>query len=243
VSVTNQVEAVVPHILLLHSYGLGSRELVLNYPSWSISAEFFAYLLFPALMFFCRKTPVVLVVSVLLLIALAATARILFGAFLFELQAFGLPRIFPEFLLGIALYLTVERKQLNRIWLLCIPVLVIIPLLILESDLAFVLAACACIAILYMTDAGAPQRGLQPLVHLGAISYSIYMVHALVEMTGFKVLEKILQIADGNFPLTFLPLTLLVIVAAGHCCWRFVERPGHRLLLGYGIKKEAPPPL
>ncbi len=221
----------ITNVLLLHSFGLGSRVLNLNYPSWSISAEFFAYLLFFPLVAMCRKVPVPLGFSSLFLAMVAIASPYLFGDNLFDLSSFGLPRVLPEFLLGIALFVTIRDKQIHPVWLFATPALIIAPILILKSDIAFVFGATACIAILYLTDRGFPRHGLRSLTHLGIISYSIYMVHALVEMTGFKVLERAFGIHDGAFPLLFLPLILLVTIAVGHVCWRFVEQPAHRMIV------------
>jgi peptidoglycan/LPS O-acetylase OafA/YrhL len=101
----------------------------------------------------------------------------------------------------------------------------------LASNVAFVFGAAAYVAILYMADHGQPLCGFLPLQHLGVISYSIYMVHALVEMTSFKLMERVFGIQDGAFPLVFLPLILIAIIGFGHLCWKFVEQPAHRLFL------------
>ena len=39
-------DSILPNVLLIHAWDV-TKHLSLNYPSWSVSAEFFVYLLFP----------------------------------------------------------------------------------------------------------------------------------------------------------------------------------------------------
>lgn len=240
VSVPDQAKALLANTLLLHAFGMGSRVLMLNYPSWSISAEFFVYLLFFPLMIACRKIPGALIFAALFFVGTVMASPYLFDQPFFELSSFGLPRVLPEFVMGIALFLSVQGKRVSSRWIAAVPLLIVVPVVLLASDLAFVFGAAACVAILYMADHGQPWRALLPLQHLGVISYSVYMVHALVEMTSFKVMERMFGIQEGAFPLVFLPLILVAIIGCGHFCWRFVEQPAHRLFLRSALEQEAP---
>jgi peptidoglycan/LPS O-acetylase OafA/YrhL len=76
------------------------------------------------------------------------------------------------------------------------------------------------------------------IVWLGAISYSLYMTHALVEMFGVNVavrrFARSLHVDIAASPLASASLLLAAIAAAlllGAATWRWIEVPGRRLVL------------
>jgi peptidoglycan/LPS O-acetylase OafA/YrhL len=101
------VSEIPANLLLVHGWGLGRMSW--NYLSWSVSAEWFAYLLFPLLTWILlphqRDPWLRLALAVSSLLALYWFAEPLLGQKLTHLTVnFSILRIVPEFVLGIALY-------------------------------------------------------------------------------------------------------------------------------------------
>ncbi|HEY3919244.1 MAG TPA: acyltransferase [Stellaceae bacterium] len=159
-----------------------------NIPSWSISAEFYAYLLFPVVVHsLLRKRSVALPAGIAAALALAVivikhgNADISYGPLV-------LTRCLPEFLLGVITYRLFASGWAREV---------------LRRDSTFLLMVAAIIAVseLHGTDAaiigffpflilaGAHNEartrhilGSTTLQYLGRISYSIYMVQMVPVM-------------------------------------------------------------
>ncbi len=106
------------HLTMTHAWGLASSA-AFNHPSWSISAEWFAYLTFPAFAFVAwrlRERP-----GTAVLLA-TASALLLYAGFQavagFSLTEatfrWGALRIVPCFALGCALYLVHRKRPVRR---------------------------------------------------------------------------------------------------------------------------------
>lgn len=227
IDLAGEARALLPTALMLHAYGIFDR-LHLNYPSWSISAEFFAYLLYPWIAGAMCRARYPLAIGLAVFAAFVAGAGAM-GVDPFELTTFSLPRIVPEFVLGVALYLGCRGATIG-----CGALLVGLAAALamgFGSNWTVVLGFAVLIAVLYMGDRHLTFPGAPLLTHLGHISYSIYMVHGLIEMTGFKLIERVLGYTDGVVPITFLVPMLALTIAAGHLLHRWVELPGRALIL------------
>jgi len=216
------------NIFLLQGWGL-QEQLTLNYPSWSISAAAFAYLLFPvfaAAVLIPRRD---LVFSLAMLFAVfwvfgfnLVNGYSLFGAQLLKLTwDFSVLRIVPEFLLGAALAVRVSRLRWNGLVLFVPAILLQAAALYIDAPLLFVALVPMLIAGLYLTTWRVPRW----LVYLGTISYSLYMVHAVVEKIVFKVFGLVFHWDKGSFPVAVIFVGALIAVGAAHLLYRFVEHP------------------
>jgi peptidoglycan/LPS O-acetylase OafA/YrhL len=190
-----------------------------NVPSWSISAEWFAYLLFPLLapaLMWVRERATALLIAVA---ALAATA-LLFTIADWTLNTWvgapALTRVFGEFLCGAALCRAVtlspedERPSGD--------------ILATGAFLAFLVGASAAVgdfalvAFLALTIFGAATSrrfvtrvlGSRPFVWLGEISYSVYMVHFPVLIIIRRVWE---QLGFAHWPATGKIFAFIITVA------------------------------
>jgi len=232
--------ALIYNTLLLHGQG-ALDQLTLNYPSWSISAEATAYVVFFPLCLFAFKIPprlsfvtggvFFLMCSALFQILQPTTwlvdnHRISLTEITYEFSMF---RILPEFILGMLVVRTARFYRSCKIgtgWLIfsmaCMFVFVYT-----NIDSGFVIFAAAMIGLLYLIDAQ-PHRFA---TYLGTISYSIYMVHALVEMVGFKILERVGGWPNDEVPIWTLPIMLAATIVLGSLAYHFIEKPGRHFVL------------
>jgi hypothetical protein len=109
--------SLIPHLLLLNGWGLAPLG-GWNHPSWSISAEWFAYLAFPAfaaVAWKLRRRPIAAVAAACLLIVVLQEAFLRLAGFPLTRAAiqWGALRIAPCFALGCAVNLLWRAKPLR----------------------------------------------------------------------------------------------------------------------------------
>ena len=194
------------HLLLIHSWGFLEQNSW-NIPSWSISAEFAAYLLFPLLMTASLKMrPRIGLVAALIAFFVTWLGVLLTtGQEPTKLQLFGIPRILPAFLLGVAL----RRLNITGVpsyWLVILLGATMVSVQLSASDMPTVLLLAA------LVPAVASLNAPKSLVYLGDASYSLYMVHSLVQTLYFNAL-LVLGI-QPNDPVLSIGIMLGGVVAA-----------------------------
>lgn len=209
--------------------------LYLNYPSWSISAEMMAYLVFPVLVYVVLKIPANLAfpATVAVFLAVYVVSKTLLqdtiGNSMFQLTfRFTFLRIWPEFLMGLGMaYLVLDGRSVRPVLLLVPAVLLMISGIATGAVVLFVLAMPLLIGGLYLWDVRVPRWAR----YLGVISYSIYMVHGLVEMTLFTVLEKMFGYPVDMVPDWMWPIPLGLVVLCGAVVHHVVEIPVQRRIM------------
>lgn len=227
-----------PNLLLLHAWGLGRMSW--NYVSWSISAEWFAYLIFPALtLAFLRMRldlRLTIVLALLLLGAFYLAAEPLIGGKLTDLTSFAIFRIFPEFTLGIALYHLSLRYDLATRWAVPVSLAAVIALLIVTHMGASKFIALCLLGLLIFASASLERLGRAGvlrspyLVYLGEISYALYMLHAIIFIVYFKGLDLLLGESFHAWVFWLGPLALVSSLAAASLAYHLVEVPCRRFL-------------
>jgi peptidoglycan/LPS O-acetylase OafA/YrhL len=211
-----------------------------NVPSWSISAEWFAYLLFPllapALARVRRRTTALL----LAVAALAATA-LLFAMADWGLNTWvgapALARVFGEFLCGAALCRAValgcklpassgDLLGAGAFAAFLTGASAGVP------DFALViLLACTILGSAMSTGYLAQILGSRPFVWLGEVSYSVYMVHFPVLILIRRLWDRLgfgQWQAAGKSLAFFITVALVITLAA--MLFYFVERPARTRL-------------
>jgi len=199
--------SLISNVLLIQSWHI-HQSLSWDYPSWSISCEWMAYLLFPVFAVFLKKLTRALVLS-LLAFCLIGYAELLFLSPNWVMDItydYGVIRCLLGFCFG-ALLCRIYMDELPRL------------ITLLKSDTAFALIAAVLIACAWfeLNDLLIlPLLGLLILVasynggffyrmmnrplpqYLGKISYSIYLVHTIILMVinGSVKLFLHKQIAD-----------------------------------------------
>lgn len=234
------LSGVAPNLLLVHAWGFADR-LTWNYVSWSISAEWFAYLLFLPLSLLVLRLPggprAKILAAIAFLLVMALVAPGLIGRPLTHLtHDFGIARILPEFLLGIALYHLSRRYDLSpRAALPFVLGSLVLLALIAHFRAADTLAVLLLAGLIFAAASLERQQRAQWLAHpmliyLGEISYSLYMTHAIVFIVYFKAAKLALGDAYDAYLFLVGPPALILCIATAALSYHSVEMPGRRLL-------------
>jgi len=211
-----------------------------NHPSWSISAEWFAYLTFPAFALAAvsvRRWPGVAVAAALAFLSVLYVGfqRITGFPLTQATIAWGALRIVPCFALGCALYLAWRASAADRrkslLGAAFFTVAVIACAQFGAPDMITVAASAGLIISLAQVSKAGGRLGTHPfLVYLGEVSYAVYMVCIPWEVLFVNLSAKILHLSGKQLPLplwiTFV-MTLVPVAAAAH---HLVERPAREAM-------------
>ncbi len=260
------LRSLVTNLLLIHGWGFES-DLTWNAPSWSISTEFFAYLYF-ALVFGilgrALRMPVLIA-----LIVIGPLVLVLFSPSYMDASVhYGLIRCLFGFSLGVVLYRlaggeigrarhAMDANGISRTaatgWSAAEIVVVALVIAFMTrfgvTPVGIASPFLFALAIYVFAHEGGLVSALllrRPMIFLGAISYSLYMVHTFVQSRIINIVNFInrrshlglagdvdvhgltqIGLAPGK-PAIGLALTFAmvatVIFAAG-LTWRFIEMP------------------
>lgn len=233
--------------------------LLWNGPAWSVSAEAFAYVLFPVLALLFLRVGRVVSVRMTVVLAVVATLPIslfvgAFGTMYFDWA--WMLRIVCGFTAGALMHEAVRRIPSTarvRTWAshLALALIVAVVAATYVFDAAGYSHLVPMLAPLFVVLVGSLALGDRHVVRLlgtrgfvvgGAASYSVYMIHMLV-IEPFWWMQ-------GNVPQYFAPgstgskvgfLVLpMIIVALGYVMWRFFEEPMRRAMRDMSRVGRAP---
>lgn len=240
-------QAIIPNVLMLHAWNL-TRDLTFNAPSWSISAEWAMYLVFPVILRLGRRGGGWLLAAVAVAVAagldlLAARGVVIDWTLM--TNDFGALRALPGFIGGAAVFLLVERyrPRITSYWPSYLLFAAVLAGLFfrLDSRIAILLFA-ANIAV----AAAAEMNGTESLltsrimVYLGDASYAIYMLHSLIGTVLISIVAKRVLGLEGTAlslycMLVALPATLVV----SPLVYSYFERPARRMIRALTAPKAA----
>lgn len=246
-------------LLMIHIFGLDSQ-IVWNGPSWSIAAEFWAYV---TMAFIIKALPMRVFITPLIVCGFSLIVLRFDGStFLERTYSMGLVRCLYGFSLGMIFFGIFEsvyafgRRGLIVGTILelvcccaCIAFVIVLPRgpMMLLAPVIF-----ASTVLVFAFEAGMISRilKLRLLTFLGAISYSIYMVHIFVESRFLDILIASSRHLDTSFasvefrdermikvlgsptqsPLSDLLVivTLLVVIFCAWGTFRLVEEPARK---------------
>ena len=223
----------VQNLFLVQGWG-GDNFGAWNYPSWTISAEWAGYLLFP--LFACLLSYFPRLVSNQLAVVTLPALGVVYAFDGHNLNlAFGagLIRFFPEFLAGVAAYriapIVADQEFVRRLFLWGGVVLMLMGA-VAGVDLVIVPGLWAILLAFYMqADAECPPvLGHRPVLNfLGLLSYCFYMSFAIAELLTVQLFDHFgWQPADQKL-LFAVCMTLLTFILA-ILLRVFVEQPCRR---------------
>ena len=232
--------SLAPNLLLLHAWGLAPVS-GWNHPSWSISAEWFAYLAFPAFAWATlklKKRPeAALAIALVLVFALNALFLKFVGFPLTKATiSWGALRIVPCFAYGCALYLVWKSGAVQSRMAALAGALFFGAALIVGAQASLpdpVLVAVGGGLILFLaslSSTGSKAFSNPVLVYLGEISYSIYMVHALWDLVFVNGVSTALHLGDKQLPLGLWLILVLGVIPLAAASYHLIERPARERL-------------
>lgn len=216
-------------LVLLHGWGFDDA-FAWNVPSWTVSSEWFCYLLFPLFAPFLSRLKGGVSALALAAACLAITTAVLFAAGHARFTAYldwGLVRIGGEFLTGCLMFRAWQAKAgADRYWgwVGFAALVFAVPASTLHPALAVPAFAVAVYALAWDQ---APSRrifGNRLVVYLGEISYSVYLVHWFVlqhaEAIGLATLPDGLRVWA----------MFAVVIAASAATYHCIENPARAWL-------------
>lgn len=229
----------ISNVLMIHAMGIHSY-LGWNYPSWSISAEFFAYVafyLFSVTLDKHKRLYFPLAISLLSYLFLLNLDKRNFDI----TYDFGFIRCLAAFYIGVLLFrcrgqLLQCRSALHLSLLEGAAVLLVIvcvsyadqnKILLMSAIISF---ACALV-VFSNSENGLLGQILETRLMrlLGVWSYSIYMLHALIWAGAANIFQHLLKIdldaPQGMLAIIMNTLLLVVIILLSRYSYGYIEKP------------------
>jgi peptidoglycan/LPS O-acetylase OafA/YrhL len=215
---------IITTLTLTHSWFPGIQSP--NMPSWSISAEWFAYLAFPTLCILLPRNKWVPALYIG-----AALALVFFEPF----GHYSLSHALAAFLVGMVAFHSAlpaaGRIRFGRLTGLCVAGMIVFwaqgpnP----RNEIGLLLSAALIVALVDSQDFLSQVLSSRLVVYLGEISYSLYMVHWPVRVairSALQMLGLLDSLPSAIVVSGYVIAALLGAIASYH----FIEVPGRTLL-------------
>jgi peptidoglycan/LPS O-acetylase OafA/YrhL len=220
----------IANFFLLHAFGV-TRQMSWNAASWSVSAEWFAYLvLFVPMVRLLRRVPLAWVIALALSLW---CGLVLFAAFglhttISEITYRGVLRILPEFICGYALYRIIEIAKPRRgdgFWMIGIAGGIC---LCFFPSLPFLLVPCIGLVLLGLYWGGPLADavwGNRLAVRIGEASFSIYMQQEFFQIAINQLARRVVIPHTLAAGIALVTVHIALVCAAGVLCFLYVEEP------------------
>lgn len=212
-----------------------NSELTFNYASWSVSGEWFAYLLFPMVLFvFSRRRILGLVLLLALIVAILEFADR--GAtdpyeFWFNTKLWAAYRVAADFVFGALLCAITAKLATPRYsQLLAWAVLGVVFWAMFASANVYLILALFGVAITLAALADkTDEEGtawLDPLTPVTAVSFGVYMWHPVIELFAYSLFwKRIVAVEDLVLFWLFMPFPAVATIVIAIYSARYFERP------------------
>ncbi|MBV1880905.1 MAG: acyltransferase [Pseudomonadales bacterium] len=260
--VDNNIFTFITNILLINSLGINDNASW-NYPAWSISVEFYTYIIFFLYSVFVGKriqiwSPFFICIGCYSALYFLCDDTLLVGA------DYGILRCCGGFYAGVFVYQMYKRVniQLNAIAFSLIEVVVLIgcyySISIADTKdnqlLSFLMFSVA-VFLLAIQEKGIVSRALnnKPFRFIGKLSYSIYMTHAIVASVWALVYIYILKLPVQEIILPgggsnkrivsdyslFINVALIVVVVViSIFTYKYIEEPWRKKFRSIAAKMD-----
>lgn len=240
----------IQNLLLLQGFSVSTSW---NYPSWSIGVEFYTYILFFIAVHF--MTSHIRRFNAVIFVFIATTAYVMLIAVLDDVSMWkNIFRCVSEFFFGVTVYflhykysMTISKEWVATLLetLLLILTVYLVTYMNPENGLQYftVLVFMAIVYLFAIQDIGCISRLLKKefFRHLGKISYSIYMTHAIFVTGMYNIMIYVFKFQPGGvmgipegvlFSYTVLLDTILVVVVIGvsTLTYKYIEVPGQKYI-------------
>lgn len=232
------------NLLLVQSWGL-APQAAWNHPSWSISAEWFAYLAFPAfaaLALRLKARPnLAVALSVMLIFGLYAAFQRGTGQPLTRATiAWGPLRILPCFAYGCAVYLLwssgiVRSRREAVLGLVVFTAAIAVSVFSGAPDAATVTTFGGLIlALAGLSSTGSTLFSGPAGVYLGEISFAVYMVCIPWQLLFVNLARKALHLGGGGLPGPLWLVYFAGVIPVAALAHHLVERPARTAMRRLG---------
>ncbi|ENL6902684.1 acyltransferase [Enterobacter ludwigii] len=232
---------IIPNLFMVQAWTGFTEHLSFNYPSWSISIEFYTYVLFFVAIHFFKKyfSLACLAIPAILIVLHAVTNGVIT-----EYAANGVFCFFS----GVITYSFSNAKFTNnKLIATIVEILALVAIYyVVSSDtvIKWILSALlfSLTIFIYSKEAGAISSILiaKPFISIGKWSYSIYMTHAAIlfcVISAFMVLQKItgkeltlmvngdrtLNLGSAALNNILVAFVICITVAVSSITYRFIE--------------------
>jgi peptidoglycan/LPS O-acetylase OafA/YrhL len=249
------VAQIPAHIAMVQAWGVVPSD-GWNFPSWSISAEWFAYLTFPltfALAAFFKKAPLAgLALAMGLFWVLVALMHSL-GMVLVDMTwQGGAVRIIPSFLMGIALWFlgrTIILPAVQSHIGVALSVVWIVGSAFLKFPAELMWPGLAGLVFFLAETAKHQNHSLlssKRWVYLGEISFAAYMVHLPIDIAFYQVCERVFGVVEGPLALGLGALAIVLTLIGAAIAHALIEKPARNIMRAHVpvfMRKAARPAL
>lgn len=225
------LENFLSQLFLLHGIGI-IEPRGWNIPSWSVSSEMFAYLLFPAFTYAIASSQIskrncyVLILG--LIVIPVAMGWLMNDGEKFMLDyEFTAIRVLTEFLMGVCLfYISKDCKKSYRytsLLIASIGLLFITTLIQDHSFFDFVYLVFFMGIILSLAQIPSKLACIPIFTRLGQISYAFYLIHSLIIIGMNQVIRY--SIALQSNPALIIGIFLFITIVTAWVLYELIEKP------------------
>ena len=245
--------ALPAQILMMHAWGLAPIA-GWNHPSWSISAEWFAYLNFPLFGWVAwkmRMRPILAIglVAIMAIGLYAGFTAITHQSLTHATVFWGALRIVPAFGLGAALYLNFRSKRFQSgalsgkfvtsgLMLFALAVIAVTAYVSgSNTDFDPLIVLALGLLVLMVAQSGREGRGIlsHPIsIYLGEVSFAMYMVYVPWKWVFFKLAGFVVHRSDQILPLWLWGIGFVAILPLAAMAHHIVELPMRKVIRKWG---------
>ncbi len=258
---TETIWSLISNLTLTHSMGF-HEALSFNPPSWTISVEFFAYIIFAAWLYWSPPKSLGHILVICMGIGLIYFGLSRVKPNMDITYDYGFFRCLGGFYTGVVgAWIYGQSQSTSLIGKASVVVATLFELFALVAYVSFViycpgklqfLVAPFALLFIYVFafDRGYISRFMSQTLfrYLAKISYSVYMIHALVSIIALIFAQRVLARIWGTQWLEtgwagdiYLIPYLIIVIGISHLTWTFVERPGKRFIEGWKIWQKLEP--